>query len=77
MQNIIDSMLEAIETIKRETGLPAPEYRMHPDDLAELRKEIKPMTFGEFGELSLAGRETMFGMRIILDSAAERLPIKK
>ena len=69
------AMLEAVEKIKRDTYKAPTEYKIHPDDFAELRMQLMQHTATYPSNEPLRGPET-FGLRIVLDYSAERLPNK-
>lgn len=66
--------LEAVEKIERDTYKVPTEYKVHPDDWAELRIQLKPhVTYPNNDPLRWP---EIFGLRIVLDYSAERLPRK-
>lgn len=64
----IIQMQKAIQDIKDQGGPLLSEYRIHPDDMVALRKQIPVFT----SEPS----KTLFGLRLIEDEKAPRLPRK-
>lgn len=68
-------MLEAVGKIERETDRVPTEYKIHPDNWNELRTQLKPHQVTYANNDPLRGPE-VFGMRIVLDYSAERLPRK-
>ncbi len=69
------AMLEAVEKIERDTYKVQTEYKVHPDDWDELRMQLKPHMITYPNADPLRGPE-IFGLRIVLDYSAERLPTK-
>ena len=69
------AMLEAVRKIERESYKVQTEYKVHPDDWAELRMQLKPHMVTYPNNDPLRGPE-IFGLRIVLDYSAERLPHK-
>lgn len=69
---IISDMLKAIERIKAEGPMPPNEIKLHPDDYAELRRQIKPSLRYQM-DRSIS---VFSGVNIAIDLSAERLPRK-
>ena len=69
----LDAMIEAVKRIERENGRPATEYKIHPDDYAALRMQLDP---GMYAANAPNRPPEIFGLRIVLDYSAERLPTK-
>jgi hypothetical protein len=69
----LDAMIETVKRIERETGRPATEYKMHPDDYAALRMQLKPSMYAANAPTR---PPEIYGLRIVLDCSAERLPTK-
>lgn len=68
----LKDIIDAAEQLKRDYRTPpAVEYRIHPDDWAVLKKQIKPFLL--FDSTVGVLPTTLFGMRIVLDETAERL----
>lgn len=65
---LLIQMQKAIQDIKDHGGPVISEYRIHPDDLVALRKQIPVFT----SEPS----KTLFGLRLVEDEKAPRLPLK-
>jgi hypothetical protein len=70
--DLIAQFLEAAERLKALGPPPAREFRLHPDDMAELKAAVAPHApnimwpIGEFG-----------GLDIVIDENATRLPRAK
>lgn len=62
---LIDEMRKAIQAVK-DIGTPQTEYRIHPDDYAEMRSQVNVISSAELTRLD--------GMKLILDQDAPRLP---
>lgn len=71
----VAAMLEAVEKIERDTYKVPTEYKVHPDDWAELRMQLNPHMVTYPNNDPLRGPE-IFGLRIVLDYSAARLPRK-
>jgi len=69
------AMRDAVEKIERDTYKVPTEYKIHPDDWAELRTQLKPQEVTYHSNDPLRGPD-VFGLRIVLDYSAERLPRK-
>ncbi len=65
--NLVDEMNMAIQKAKG-IGTPITEYRIHPDDYSALRSQVKVFTSDP--------QTHHFGLRLILDEQAARLPRK-
>lgn len=65
----ITSMLAAVKKAE-EIGRPATEYRMHPDDYEALKAQTKDQRFYPADRQP----DSVFGLRIVLDVDAPRLP---
>lgn len=68
----ITSMLAALKKAE-EIGRPATEYRIHPDDYEALKEQTKDQR----GYLADWRPDSIFGLRIVLDADAPRLPRKQ
>lgn len=68
---MLDAMIEDVLRIQRETGRPAEEYKIHPDDYDALRRQLPR-------DMYVANAPTqppvIYGLRIVLDYSADRLP---
>ena len=69
------AMLEAVRKIERDTYKVPTEYKVHPDDWDELRTQLKSHMVTYPNNDPLRGPE-LFGLRIVLDYSAKRLPSK-
>ena len=67
------AMLEAFEKIKRDTHKAPTEYKVHPDDFAELRMQLMQHTANYSSNEPMRG-SGILGLRILLDYSAERMP---
>ncbi len=69
----LDAMIETVKRIEREIGRPVTEYKIHPDDYDALRRQLEP---GMWAAAAPYRPPEIFGLRIVLDFSAERLPTK-
>lgn len=69
----LNQMLNAMEALQGAPALPT-EYRLHPDDIAELRSSYRREV--SIGRCDLQPLTHLFGLRIVADENAERLPRK-
>lgn len=70
----INDMWNAIDRLKNEHHYPPPsEFRIHPDDYEELKRQAKPYP----PHPNPMNPYSMFGLKIVIDTTAERLPRKR
>lgn len=69
----IAAMIEAMYKVERESYKPLAEFRIHPDDWDEIRKEAKPHLINPAG----LERNLFSGVPIVLDRTVARLSRKE
>jgi hypothetical protein len=68
----INDMWNAVQRLKNMSPTPPCEFKLHPDDYAELKRQAAP-----YLQHPMPGVPDSFsGLRIVVDATAERLPRK-
>lgn len=67
----IKDFVDAAIRLEENYGLPIKEFRIHPDDWAVLKKQIKP--FEVLNSVRHGQQISLHGMRLVIDEKAERL----
>lgn len=70
----LTAMIETVRKLKREGYKVQREYKIHPDDFAALRKQVQVEP--HMVEIEPNRPAEIFGLRVVLDYSAERLPTK-
>lgn len=70
----LTAMIETVRKLKREGYKVQTEYKIHPDDFAALRMQVQVEP--HMVEIEPNAPPTIFGLRLVLDYSAERLPTK-
>ncbi len=68
----INDMLNAVELLKNMSPTPPVEFKLHPDDYAELNRQAEP----DLTHPMPGVPDCFSGLRIVVDATAERLPRK-
>ena len=68
----INDMLNALERFKTYCHRPPEDFKIHPDDYKELRRQAAPYLKHQMPGVP----DSFSGVRIVIDATAERLPRK-
>ena len=68
----INDMWNAVQRLKDMSPVPPKEFKLHPDDYAELKRQAEPYLLHPMPGVP----DRFAGLKIVVDATAERLPRK-